>query len=333
MFHHDPFHIKKMKILIVNNTVIPANQYGGTERIIWWLGKELVRLGHKVKYLVAQGSSCPFAEVFFLDKEKTLNEQIPEYIDLVHLHFQPEEKINKPYLVTHHGNYFSEEKFDINTVFVSRNHAGRNGSQAFVYNGIDIEDYGSVDFAYEREHLLFLGYAKRPEKNLRDCSYIARKTNNVLAIVGGKYKWFKWRPWLDYKGFLGGKSKNKILQKSKALLFPVRWHEPFGLAVIESLYFGAPVFGSQYGALPELVVEDVGFLSNSRKELVEAVRALDRFNAKKCHDYVCDLFTSKQMTVNYLDFYKKVLDGSTINPFLPARGENFFRETLLPFNI
>lgn len=39
-----------MRILIVHNSVIPAHKYGGTERVIWYLGKELVKQGHKVRF-------------------------------------------------------------------------------------------------------------------------------------------------------------------------------------------------------------------------------------------------------------------------------------------
>ncbi len=52
-----------MHILIVNGTPIPALRYGGTERVIWDLGKALVAAGHRVSYLVPAGSSCPFAPV------------------------------------------------------------------------------------------------------------------------------------------------------------------------------------------------------------------------------------------------------------------------------
>ena len=53
--------------------------------------------------------------------------------------------------------------------------------------------------------------------------------------------------------------KKVIIEQSKGLIFPVTWHEPFGLAITESFYFGAPVGGTPYGALPELVSPEVGF--------------------------------------------------------------------------
>jgi len=62
------------------------------------------------------------------------------------------------------------------------------------------------------------------EKNLKDCSIIARKAHGSLAIIGAKYRWFRYRPWLKYKGFLSNSEKCTVLAKSSALLFPVRWH-------------------------------------------------------------------------------------------------------------
>ena len=45
-----------MKILFEHKGVLPIKRYGGTERIIFWLMKELARRGHKV-YLIAASNS------------------------------------------------------------------------------------------------------------------------------------------------------------------------------------------------------------------------------------------------------------------------------------
>lgn len=244
------------------------------------------------------------------------------------------EKIEKPYLISCHTNFHAFDDYDINTVFSSRNHAQRNGSEVFVYNGVDTEELGPVDFNRKRNGLLFMAYAKRPEKNLKDCRYIARKTKNVLKIIGLKNKWFRrLQPGIECKGFLGGQERNAVIQSSKALLFPVRWHEPFGIAVIECMYFGLPVFASSYGSLPELVKQDVGFVSDSRSRLVEAIQQIGQFNPKRCHEYVCEQFTSKHMTDNYLNLYQKVLAGHTLNAKPPVNGGNFSPQELLPFYV
>ena len=320
-----------MHILIANNTAIPAKDYGGTERVIWWLGKELVKLGHQVSFLVTPGSSCPFAKsVLPYDKNRPVEEQIPGNVDLVHLHFQIPRPLKKPYVITHHGNYY-KEPFDLNTIFVSRNSAQRNGSQSFVFNGIDPDEYGPVDFKRQRQHLLFLAYAKRPEKNLKGCIDIAYHTGERLAVVGGRRKFDQngWAWWVNFYGMIGGEPKNKILGASKALLFPVLWHEPCAISLFEALYFGLPVFGTTYGCLPDLITPEAGFLSNSRRELIDAVKRMDQYNPRKIHQYACDSLSAKQMTLNYLKKYEIVLNGKTLNSVAPLMIGNQTKDDLL----
>src|SRR4051812_25773058 len=93
-----------MNILIAYPGVIPALQYGGTERVIWYLGNELHTLGHSVTYLVDRGSTCPFGNVIYFDPGKSLADHIPANVDIVHFNFIPESAVHKPYVVTQHGN-------------------------------------------------------------------------------------------------------------------------------------------------------------------------------------------------------------------------------------
>ncbi|MFM7748588.1 MAG: glycosyltransferase, partial [Bacteroidota bacterium] len=118
---------------------------------------------------------------------------------------------------------------------------------------------------------------------------------------------------VSFRGMIGGKEEFKLLNESKGLIFPVRWHEPFGLAIIESLYFGCPVFGTRYGSLPELVHEDVGFLSDQSDELVKAILNNDYYSRKKCHEYVVEEFNSKKMTMAYVKKYELVISGKKLN--------------------
>ena len=140
-----------MHVLIVNNSVIPALKYGGTERVIWWLGKMLVKMGHKVSYLVAKGSYCPFADVYELNPAVPFNSQVPASVDVVHLLSGNNEKPLKPYIITMQGNFNESVELDRNMVFVSGNHASRYGSDSFVYNCLDVEDYGKPDLSIPKE--------------------------------------------------------------------------------------------------------------------------------------------------------------------------------------
>ena len=116
---------------------------------------------------------------------------------------------------------------------------------------------------------------------------------------------------------VGGAQKMQLLNASNGLIFPVRWHEPFGLAVIESLYFGCPVFSTPYGALPELVPEDCGLLSNRAEVLAEAVRA-GGFDPQACHQRALAHFSVERMAAGYLEKYEQVLAGELLNSVAPA---------------
>ena len=315
-----------MKILIVHKAIIPVHLYGGIERVIWDLGKELVRLGHKVTYLVKQGSQCDFAEIISIDESQEIIDQIPENIDLSHFHFVPPnlDKIKKPYLITIHENIITTNSFDLNSVFVSKNHAERHGSSSFVYNGLDWENYIKPDFTRERAYFHFLGKAAWRVKNVKGAIQVIKRTQSEkLRVLGGirfNVKMglrFTFSPRVSFYGMVGGKEKEELLNGSKGLIFPVRWPEPFGLAIIESLYFGCPIFGTPYGALPEIVGNKFGVLSNSAAELTAAVQNSDKFSPKLCHEYALSHFNSKKMALSYLEKYEKVLSGEKLNEIAP----------------
>ncbi|MFD2522972.1 glycosyltransferase [Emticicia soli] len=324
-----------MHILIVSNSVLPVSNYGGIERILWWMGRELHQLGHKVTFLAPAGTSNAFARVIPLNTNQPIELQIPNDVDIVHLFDKPKEAMPKPYVVVNHGNINDFEELDSNTIFVSRNHAERYQSTAYVYNGIHLPDYGTPSFTHKRTHLHFLAKAAWRVKNVKGAIDIARQTHNKLAVLGGTRlnikMGFRFTPYpsISFYGMVGGEKKNHLLSQSKGLLFPVLWHEPFGIAIIESLYLGSPVFGTPYGALPELVNEEVGFLSDKKSELVAQVNDLGRFSNKRCSEYVADNFTMRQTTLGYLKYYEKVLNGQAINatpPKLLAQAPKF-----LPF--
>ncbi|BDD07449.1 glycosyltransferase [Aureibacter tunicatorum] len=305
-----------MHILFVDDATIPVSKYGAVERFIWWLGEELNRRGHQISYLVGKGSYCPFAQVIEYNPLTPLSQQIPDYVDIVHFNFpinQPFDK--KPHLTTIHGNYPTFQPLGTNSVFVSKNHAARHNSESFVHIGINTDDYGVVNWSSRRENLLFLAKASLKVKNLISAITISKMVGEQLTVAGG---WGESNDNVNYKGMIGGIEKNQVINSSKALLFPVIWHEPFGIAMIEALYFGCPVFGTPYGSLPELIIPEVGFLSNNASELIEALHHIDDYNRKKCHEYVCDNFNHFKMTDDYLKLYEKVLNGHSLNNINPA---------------
>jgi glycosyltransferase involved in cell wall biosynthesis len=311
--------MKKLHILIVYNNRLPVSKYGGTQRVIWSLGKELAGIGYQVTFLAGEGTRCNFAGVKVLDGSIPLAGQIPEEVDLVHSFINIWEELPKPLMVTIEGNSRPDRDFHINTCFVSRNHASRYGSEVFVYNGMDLAELGKPDLDLERNYLHFLGKAAWNVKNVKGCISIAREAGIPLRVLGGTRINLKMglRITLDrnvrFEGMVGGEHKHRLINGSKALLFPVLWHEPFGIALTESLYFGCPVFGTPYGSLPELIPADVGFLSTRASELISALEHVDSYDRRKCHEYASEHFSSRKMAQDYLVLYEKILRGEALN--------------------
>ncbi len=319
-----------MRILMVSRSKIPVFAYGGTERVIWDLGRALTTLGHEVTYLVEPGSTCSFAKVIELRDDLALSQQIPSDVDLVHFHFFPAQAgdIPQPCVYTQHGNSSVGEKLPLNTVFLSRDHAQRHGSDCFVYNGLDWSEYGAPNLSLPaRAHAHFLGKAAWRVKNLKGAIAVARKARVHLDVLGGTRlnlkRGVRFTPWpsIHFHGMVGGEHKFELLRNSRALIFPVRWHEPFGLAVIESMFYGAPVFGTPYGALPELVSAEDGVLATDASTLAYAVTGFQP-NRKATHERVQDQFNAQRMARDYLARYADVLDGRVLNTQAPCMAES-----------
>ncbi len=316
-----------MKILITTTSLLPAKKYGGAERVIWCLGKELSKLGHEILFLAAPGSSCPFAQIIPNDCKEDVRNLIPKDVEIVHFNSNIPKGLQFPYVVTQQGNCPKGSTFDRQTVFVSANHAQRNGSETYVHNGLDWSEIELI--APSRQHFHFLGKAAWRRKNVRGAiSSTMRVKKAQLHILGG-YRLnfsmgfrFTANPRVRFHGMVDDSYKNEVMQGSLGLVFPVRWNEPFGLALTESLYCGCPVFGTPYGSLPEIVSSDVGFLSAKSSEITEALREADSWSSTTCREYASEHFNSRKMALSYLELYEKAIRGEFLNKNTPRATDN-----------
>ncbi len=93
-----------------------------------------------------------------------------------------------------------------------------------------------------------------------------------------------------------------------ALLFPIDWPEPFGLAMIEAMANGTPVIAFRRGSVPEIVEPGVtGFIVDSIDEAVAAIplaKALDRTVIRRRFE---ERFSVERMAHDYLEVYGEVL--------------------------
>ncbi|MCX6113567.1 MAG: glycosyltransferase [Proteobacteria bacterium] len=321
-----------MKILFEHNGILPIKRYGGTERIIYWLMKDLVKRGHKV-YLIANSASDVKQHGIELIPRTSddWRRLIPSVVDIVHLFSPTNFELDCPYLLTVEGNGQEGEAYPKNTVFVSKKHAQNHASLAYVYNGIDLDEYPYRKGTTKNwKNFLFLAKAKWKVKNLKDCIKVCRKNNKHLHVAGGRV--FTFSRYIHSYGMVDQVRKLELLRRTDALLFPVRWHEPFGIAIIEAMALGLPVIGSPYGSLPELIKRGTGIICNNYDEFVEAVSDdNNRFRPDEIRNYVENNFSIQKMADDYMLYYDKVIKGKKINRILPTNVTGNPPETLLPF--
>jgi glycosyltransferase involved in cell wall biosynthesis len=121
-------------------------------------------------------------------------------------------------------------------------------------------------------------------------------------------------PLVEYLGEIREDEKPSFLGGALALLFPVDWPEPFGLAMIEALACGTPVIARPYGAVPEIVTQGrTGFLGDTVDDLALAVRALDQIDRLVCRREAEARFSAKRMAADYEAIYARQLAESRID--------------------
>jgi glycosyltransferase involved in cell wall biosynthesis len=195
---------------------------------------------------------------------------------------------------------------------------------ATIYHGIDLDE---LTFNPKMGgYLAFLGRIS-PEKGLDTAIRVARRAGVPLLIAARmplphthdpnvRADWEYWenevQPLLEGKqvellGQLGGKDKDEFLRNAAALLFPIRWPEPFGLVMVESLACGTPVLAFGEGSVPELIEDGVtGFVRNTEDELVEAVGRIPELDRARCRAEAERRFSSTAMVDAYERVYKKL---------------------------
>ena len=325
-----------MRIAFYHHVPLPVKTYGGTERILFWHMKELVRQGHDVVLLGHPESEVeeygikliPLEGEYLRDK---FQEKIPKDIDILHLQFNPSFELDIPLVCTVHGNGQPGETFHNNSVFVSGSHAKNHNSNIFIANALDFEEYPAPDNINKKgkDNLLFLAKASWRVKNLSDCKKVAKKTKKHLHIIGGKT--FSFSKYIHNHGFVGGKEKLDLIRQCDALVFPVRWNEPFGLAMTESMSQGLPIFGSQNGSLPE-VIGEAGRACANYEEFLNAVQSFDcKLSPQQIRDYCYEKYNIDKYSRDYLKLYEKIIGGSKLSKEVPKFLSNDRAETLIDF--
>ena len=114
-------------------------------------------------------------------------------------------------------------------------------------------------------------------------------------------------------GTVTGQERDDLVARARAALFPLRWEEPGGTAVVESLALGTPVIGIARGCLPELIEHGrTGLLTADEEQFGELVAAAGTIDEAACREEAARRFTPAVMAAEYLGLYEKVRDGAAV---------------------
>ena len=297
-----------MKIAQISKYILPEKGYGGTSRVIDWLSKSLVKLGHTVYLISRKGTDIPGVELFHTPKNVSdFTPYIPEDTDIVHFHNEAAVIPDKPYILTMHGNNKADATFLPNTIFLSQNHASRHKLDRYVYNGIDPSEF--IFQEKKDDYFLFLSKVSRRIKGIRTAVELAKIHGFNLVVAGGRRLNFSSN--IKYVGEVDGIKKAKLLAGATALIFPISWNEPFGLVVPEALISGTPVITTNWGSMPELVPDDVGFRCDNFEEFETAINNVHTISSQRCREWTMNNFSSEVMAKSYIDEYLKIINSKT----------------------
>jgi glycosyltransferase involved in cell wall biosynthesis len=103
-------------------------------------------------------------------------------------------------------------------------------------------------------------------------------------------------------------AKRDLLARAAALVFPIRWEEPFGMVMIGTMACDTPVVALRREAVPEVVIDGItGVLCDDPAELPAAITAARRLSAVECRAHVENCFDAATMVLGYESVYREVL--------------------------
>lgn len=166
-------------------------------------------------------------------------------------------------------------------------------------------------------YFAFLGRVS-PEKGLDRAIEIVRRAGVPLRIAAkvdrADEEYFNEKivpllatPGIEFIGEVNEEQKPAFLGNAIALIFPIDWPEPFGLAMIESMSCGTPVIAWRRGSVPEVIDDGrTGFIVDSIEAAVAAVERAPRLNRLAVRNRFEERFSAARMAQDYLSVYRAI---------------------------
>ncbi len=226
---------------------------------------------------------------------------------------------NTPNAIDPRWKIFNHYKNDLNLVFISKserkNAPVKIKNSWIVYNGMDISRFKFNPKS--KEHFVWIARICE-EKGTKEAIQIAKKAKVKLLLAGQiqphhrEYFRKEIKPELNsqiqYVGELSQKELSDFYGSAKGCLYPIRWKEPFGLVMTESMACGTPVIAFNRGSVPEVIKDGkTGFIVKSINEAVRAIKKIDQIDRRECRKWVEENFSVEKMVDNYEKVYQKIL--------------------------
>jgi glycosyltransferase involved in cell wall biosynthesis len=324
----------------------PPPSYGPWERVTHDLTEQLVALGHEVTLFAPRGSATSSHLVETVDDPLAASDRDPRLeeekhlaiameavrdggFDVVHSHLHVHalvfsRMLTTPMVTTLHGSAWDPAHHDllhryaempyVSISYVERSLLPELNYVATISNGVRVEEIPMGDGL--GGYLAFVGRFA-PEKGPDLAVEVARAAGLPLRIAGPVEE--RYRDYFEevvggadrevqYLGELDRAELWALLGGALALLMPLRWPEPFGLVVAESLAAGTPVVAWRMGAMPELIEDGVtGRLVDNTAEAVHAVGQIGDVSRQRCRQSAENRFSDRVMARFYSAVYSGLL--------------------------
>jgi glycosyltransferase involved in cell wall biosynthesis len=335
----------KIAITVDPEIPVPPVYYGGIERIVEMLVKEMVLLGHDLTVFAHPDSNLP-CKVIGWKGRRSANKMdtvfnatcltkhvLKERFEVVHsfsrlAYMLPIMPSRQPKIMSYQREPSEEQisravkmsakdslYFTGCSNYISKQIEGIANSRT-IFNCVQFNSYSPTKKVDDDAPLVFLGRIEAI-KGTHKAIEIAVKSGKKLVIAGNvptegeAYFEKEIRPKLSdhvtYIGPVNDAQKNSLLRNASAFLMPIQWNEPFGIVMIEAMACGTPVIGFSRGSVPEVVDHGkTGWVCENDDAMVEAVSLIRNIDRENVRSIAENRFSSKVITNQYLDLYRSV---------------------------